>query len=143
MGCLYTGNKSRAFLCWCLRHCSRFLPGFPHPCRDQCYPPMLLIILGGFLSPFIQCTHISSPTPRLIFPLAVFLLSVLHLGRFPGGLSSPALQIPPCALWPSPGEAQGEAGCRQPANAALFMRAACWCRLQSGGSWESLSGMKH
>lgn len=79
---------------------------------------MLPIIWGIFLSPFTQYAHISSPTSRLIFPLAVFPLSVLHLGRFPARLSSSA-DPTACAPWPSPGEAQGRS----------WMQAACKCCL--------------
>lgn len=51
----------------------------------------------------------------------------ISLPYSPGSVSVPALQIPP-----SPGEHEGEARCRQPANAALFMRAAD-CSLGGAG----------
>lgn len=88
--------------------------------------------------------HISPPLQTHFF-LSLFSshLSCAVEGFQPGSVSTQALQLPPHVLpWPSPEEHGGEARRRQPANAALFMRAAWWCRLQSGGSWETLSGLK-
>lgn len=70
------------------------------------------------------CMLTSLPPYRLILPLAVFLLSVLHLGQFParlGGWAVPSGSADPtaCAPWPSPGEAPGRSS----------MQAACKCCL--------------
>lgn len=119
MGCLYTGSVFRAFFCWCLRHCSHFLPCLPHLCRDQCYLHLSSHAthhLGGFLSPFIHLIpHFQAYFSCCCFP---------SVCPPPWKVSSQAGQSSSadptvCAPWPSPGEAQGRS----------WMQAACKCCL--------------
>lgn len=104
----------------------------------------------GWVLSLSTCTFTSRLPSQLLSPRAVFLLSVLHLERSPGRLwwvscLSTLLCTPHrgCSLAEPCGTTGGEkldAGSLQ--MPALLLRAAWWCRLQSGGSWATLSGIK-